>query len=251
MIHAKFNQTMKPLQKMIRAKTWKFFSLLFVLGISTLLTACLNDDDDNPLPPAAYVSFYHGSPDAPGLDIFVDGRKINNNPLNYNETLPYQPFFLGKRNFRFTPPNAVNSLLDSEITFEADKTYSIFISDLSSNLKTLVLEDDWETPTANNAKIRFVHLSPDAADIEVEISGTAGPFGDTSDFLNASDFVNFEKGVLDITVKSKITNEILVSANDVEIKGKRVYTLVLRGQKSQASGDKQLSLQLLTNFIQF
>lgn len=240
---------MKPEEKKTCTKSWRYFTLLFVLVISSVLIGCVDDDDDDPLPPAAFVYFYHGSPDAPGLDLYVDGRKINTNPLNYNEIIPYQPFFIGERDFRFTAPNAVNSLLDSAISFEVDKTYSIFISDLLSDLTTLVLEDDWENPTVNNAKIRFVHLSPDAGKIEVEIAGIKTPFGETSEFLEASDFVNITNGVFDFSVKSATNNETLVSANAVEIKENRVYTLVLCGQKSQMNGEKQLSLQQLTNFI--
>ncbi len=230
--------------------SWKFGILLFLLASASLLSGCLNDETE-PLPPAAYVSFYHGSPDSPALDVNVDGRKITDNPLYFTEVIPYNRFFTGERNFKFSPANAVNNLLDTEVNFEEDKVYSVFLADEMTNLKAHVLEDDWENPDTNHASIRFVHLSPDAGSIELTVSGKENSFAEPVTFLNDGEFESLDKGTYTFSIKSELNGETLVSAADVEIKGNRVYTLVLRGKKSLADGDKKLNLQLITNHIQF
>ncbi len=244
---------MKIMNNTVKRKpfgSWKTWALLLAVAVSSTLTGCLNDDTQ-PFPPAAFVSFYHGSPDAPALDVNVDGKIITSNPFHFSEVLPYNRFFTGKRNFKFSPANAVNNLLDKDITFEIDKVYSVFLAGEMSNLQALVLEDDWEDPDADHASIRFIHLSPDAGVVGLSVSGEEDSFTEPATFLTTSVFEKLDKGKYTLSVKSKVNGELMVSAADVEIKGNRVYTIVLRGKKSLSDGDKKLNLQLITNYIQF
>lgn len=232
-------------------KNWNFRMLLPVIGMSFVLSGCLEDRIGEPLPPAAYVLFYHASPESPSIDVHVNGHKITQNPIDYSWILPYQRFYTGKRNFKFTPPNAISSMLDTEVTLEEDKVYSIFLVDEVNGLNDLVVVDDWEDPDSNHAGVRFIHLSPDAGEIVVEVNNGEKPFGPMEIFKDASEFEEFDKGKYNFKIKSKETGEVLVTASEVEIKGNRIYTLILRGEISQDEEEKNLNLQLLTNHVQF
>lgn len=227
----------------------KALGIILSLSSVLLMTACFDNDEGQPIPPSAFLSIYHASPDAPHLDIHTEATRINNNPLEYSTTFPYSPFYIGNRKLRFKPHNAVNVLLETEFTLEQDKVYSMFLVNKAAEIDALKVEDVWEEPTSENAQIRLAHLSPDTDDIEVLINDESLPFSEKNEYLEITDFESIANGKIKVTLKSKVSGETLLTVNEIEIRGNRVYTLVVRGFSNPANGNNNLSLQLLTNYI--
>lgn len=229
----------------------KNIAVLFLLSSTIYWFGCLPDENNRPLPDAAFVSIYHGSPDSPDLDIYTESRKINQSPLRFGESLPYSQFFIGKRRLRFTPHLAVNTLFESEFTFEKDKVYSLFLVNNVSKLEVLQAEDKWSEPDADHAQIRLAHLSPDVREIEVVLNGNIKFFGERIDFREISEFKKIQRGKYSLEVRSKATGAVLVRSNEIDLRGNRVYTLVIRGHETPINNSNPLSIQLITNFIKF
>ncbi len=226
----------------------KLFSIF--LFAAFLTTGCVDKLDDTPQPPAAFVAIYHGSPDSPDLDIYAESNKINNQPLIFGQTFPYSGFFVGERRLRFNPFNAQNTLLEKNITLAQDKIYTVFLVNKAADLDAIQVEDIWEEPDGLKTQVRLVHLSPDAGDLEVSIASQT-PFGAATSYLSVSDFLELEKGKVKVVVKSKTTGEVLVTVNEIELLGNRVYSLLIRGFANPANGNNPISVQLLTNYIKF
>lgn len=234
-----------------QTKTTGMIMSVFLFFISIIFfSACVDDLEQPAQPPSAFVSIYHGSPDSPDLDIYTESKKINNQPLLFGQSFPYSGFFVGERRLRFNPFNAQNTLLEKNVTLVKDKIYTVFLVNKAANLEAIQVEDIWEEPDGVKTQLRFVHLSPDSGDLEVSI-GNQTPFGASKPYLSISDFQELEKGKVKITVKSKSTGEVLVTVNEVELLGNRVYTLVVRGFANPANGNNPISVQLQTNFIKF
>lgn len=232
----------------MKLRTW--ISLIALLPLFTLFS-CLNDNDEGPLPDTAFVSIYHGSPNAPDLDIYTESRRITNSPLSYSQSFPYSQFFAAERTLRFNPYNASNTLLETEHTFEKDKIYSLFIVNEAADLEVIQIEDNWEDPDAEHAMVRLAHLSPDAGDLEVLINDELLPFGNSIPYLEVTEFLKMEKEKVKVTVKSKVTGEELIHVAEIDLRGNRVYTLMIRGFTDPNKGNNQLSVQLITNYIKF
>jgi hypothetical protein len=215
-----------------------------------LFSGCVNDLEQPAQAPSAFVSIYHGSPNSPDLDIYAESKKINNQPLLFGQSFPYSGFFVGERKLRFNPFNAQNTLLEKNVTLVKDKIYTVFLVNKPAGLDAIQVEDIWEEPDGVKTQVRLVHLSPDSGELEVSI-GNQIPFGAATPYLSISDFLELEKGKVKITVKSKTTGEVLVTVNEVELLGNRVYTLVVRGFANPANGNNPISVQLQTNFIKF
>lgn len=227
----------------------KAIGIILSLSSVLMMTACFDNDEGQPIPPSAFLSIYHASPDAPNLDIYTEATRINNNPLEYSTTFPYSPFYVGNRKLRFNPHNAVNTLLETEFTLVEDKIYSLFLVNKAAEIDALKVEDIWDEPDSENAQARLAHLSPDTEDIEVLINEEYLPFGEKNEYLEITEFESLAKGTIKVTLKSKSSGETLLTVNEIEIRGNRVYTFVVRGFSDPANGNNNLSLQLLTNYI--
>lgn len=237
-------------------KNWSFKNLrsllaLSLIGATVSLTGCFNDNETTPLPPAAYVLLYQGSPDAPEMDIFANENKINTFPISYTEGINYAPFYTGDRTFRFTSSNSLSLILEKNFTVKADSVYSIFVLGNLDQIDAVLIQDEWEEPIAEEAQLRLVNLSPDAGNVVLEISGQESAFVNDLEFGSASDFDGITNGTFDFTIKSKNSGEVLVTATDIELKGNRVYTLILRGLASTSEINKKLDLQLITNYTNY
>lgn len=222
-----------------------------LLAGSLLLSSCLDNLDSPELPPAAYVTIFQGAPSAPAMDIFANQNRVNQNPLEYSQILPYSAFYPGVRDFRFSAFNSATSLLEKDFELKADSVYSVFVADNAEGIDAILVKDIWEEPTEDKAQLRFVHLSPDTEEVYLEVSGSTSPLAEESVFKSVSGFEELAKGNFTLTVKSAETNETLIQTGTLELKGNRVYTLILRGLHGEESGTKKLDLQLITNFINY
>jgi hypothetical protein len=236
---------MKMIIKNFTANKRKFL----VLAMTFLLlnfTSCLNVDEGAEQVPVAWLSIYHGAVSIPDLDIFNESRQINfANPLRFSETFPYNRFYPGNRNLRFNTHNSLNLLLEQSFALEADKVYSLFLFNGATALEAVMAEDNWEEPNAEEAKLRFVNLAGDTGEVNLFVDDQ--PF-QTAAFKDIDSFAGLPRGRHNFTVRSA-NDEILLEVTNVDIRGNRVYTLILRGLKDTPEENKKLSLQLTTNFI--
>jgi hypothetical protein len=223
---------------------------LFLIGISSLsLTSCLDKDEDPVAPqPISFVSFYHGAPSAPDMNILIDGGQINNVPFKYSDYTNYLGFRPRSVKVKFGPTNAVNPSRDTTLTLVEDKIYSIFVVDEAAQIDLLVLTDDsLETPATGKAGVRFVHLSPDAPAVDVATTGTsaANLFSNVG-FKGSTDFIELAAGKHTLQVKNAGGSDVLLPVPNVELTAGRIYTFVFRGFVTPPAGNtKTLDFQVL------
>lgn len=220
------------------------------LALIPFLTSCLDDDEGRMDPsPVAYVSFYHGSPGTSPLTIEVDHKPYNTNPFDYSTYFDYGRFHIGKRNFSFKSQNAANSLLDTMVTFEADKVYSFFISEDNEGFIPVVVEDELKTPAEGKALIRLVHLSPDAESLDLKLDDDEELLFEEQAYQEVSEYAEIDAGRLTFDLRASASDENLLTANNINIGEGRIYTLVVRGYvDASSSSDNTLSLQLVRNY---
>ncbi|MEX2591687.1 MAG: DUF4397 domain-containing protein [Anditalea sp.] len=237
----------------------KKFSSLLMKGIGMLslafipfLTSCLNDEDSRLAPtPIAYVSFYHGSPTTSALSIVVDGNLYNTNSFNYSTYFDYGHFFTGDRTFSFKSENAANSLLDTVVTFEADQAYSFFISEEEEGFEPIIVEDELAMLSSGKAMIRMVHLSPDTPAVSLQIDDEESDLIEGQAYREVSDYLEVNEGRIDLNLKTSDGGETLVTAENINIREKRIYTIVVRGYVDPAASAgtaNSLNLQLIRNY---
>lgn len=247
----KLNQGLHMMSvKSLAMKNFKSLATVALLAGTMGLTSCLDDDDQLEYPDAGYVSIYNGAASNSGIIVFADQNQVNNFPLKYSEVLPYSNFYPGDRLFKFSEPNSLTSLLEKEFEIKVDSVYSLYVLEDVGELDAVLVDDDWSEPTAEEAQIRLINLSPDAGSVSLLIDEVETPLFSDLAFKSNSEFESLPTKVYDISVVST-DGETLTSATNVELKGNRVYTLVLRGYEQTTDNAKKLDLQLLTNYIDY
>lgn len=140
------------------------------LFLALSLFAC--DKDEAPQATAS-VKIIHASPDAPGVDLLVDNVKVNMTALNFPEATGYVKVLVGTRNVKVNATGTTNSVINANLTFVADKYYSVFAYNQLASIGAFMVEDNLTLPAAGQSHIRFFHLSPNAPTVTVgTLSGT-------------------------------------------------------------------------------
>ncbi len=124
----------------------------------------------------ARVRAAHMSPDAPNVDVYVDGNAALED-VPFRAVSDYLEVPAGGHQFTITEAgNQDNAVFDEEATLEAKEYTLVAAGELTSDETTfqvLPLLDDNSAPGGNQARLRAVHVSPDAGAVDVTVS--AGP----------------------------------------------------------------------------
>jgi hypothetical protein len=236
------------MKKALSRSIFNKFALLLV-GISTLsLTSCLDDEDPVAPQPVSYVSFYHGSPAAPNLNILINDEKINQGAIEYSYYSNFLSFNPRSVRVKFSPVNAENPSVDTTLTLVKNHFYSFFVVDKATDIDLVVLANDTLlAPAVGKAKIRFINLSTDAPEVNVSTTGAAAATLFTGvGFKESTDFIEVASGTHPLQVTATNGGTVLLPVPNVSLTDGSVYTMVFRGLATKPAGDaKALNFQLL------
>lgn len=209
--------------------------LLAVAAVPLLAVGC-NDDDDNVTDPGevgiAQVRVIHLSPDAPAVDVYVNGA-LAVGGVAYLDVTSYLPAPAGDARITVTPAGASSPVvIDATVPLGANAVYTIAATGFLADIQPLVLLDD--TTASSQASVRFVHASPDAPAVDVAV--TDGPilFGDVP-FRGASAYAGVDGGTYDLEVRVAGTSTVALPLPGTTVNGGTNYTLFATGLLSDGS----------------
>ena len=160
-------------------------------GFSPVSLVFLTNDKEEPVvqipDTRSLLRVIHASPDAPiFLDIFVDDTEVFSN-AHFMGASDYQEVRAGNRNIRVDEALNPVTLIAQTVGLLGGKDYSLLLANFVQNIELVLLPDDRAAPKINRAKVRFIHASPDAPDIDVLIDGVVVlanlPFKGVTDYL--------------------------------------------------------------------
>jgi hypothetical protein len=227
----------------------KFQYVFIALFSAASLLSC--DKDDTPQPTAS-VNVIHASPDAPGVDLLVDNLKVNTAALNYPDATGYVKVVAGTRNIKVNATGTNNSVINANLTFMADRFYSVYAYNLLASIGAIVVEDNLALPAAGQAHIRFFHLSPNAPSVTVgTLSGTTF----TPVFSNRSfetqttatanqNFTPVAAGTYTFDVRANGSS--VLNLPNIVLQAGKIYTVFARGLVAGA-GTQALGAQIVTH----
>ncbi|HEY6509414.1 MAG TPA: DUF4397 domain-containing protein [Vicinamibacterales bacterium] len=228
------------------ANVWAVrMTTLALVGV-VALTGCGDDDDASPTAPAmqAMVMAVHASPNAPAVDLLVDGT-VAGAGLAYPNNTGYLTVGAGTRNLKVNVAGTSTTVIDANVAVAAGTNYSVFACDSVSKIGAVVLTDDLAAPAAGKAHVRFVHLSPNAPPVDVALQGGAVIFANTA-FKGNTPFTPVDAGTYNLEVRLAGTGTVVLPLPGIALQTGKIYTVFARGFVGGA-GAQALGAQIIAN----
>lgn len=201
-------------------------------GVALMAVAAACDDDDKGMASneaQSAVRVIHTSYDAPAVDVAVDGS-VAISDLAYGEPSGYASLPSGTRAVAVTPAGATSPVvISANLTLDPNTSYTVYAVDELSSIEPIVSVDD-RAPVANQAKVRFVHASPDAPAVDIRLNSGSGPvvFGNQA-FKGITDYAQVAGGSYTFVVTPAGATAEVVKFDPVTVTNGTVYTVVAHG----------------------
>ncbi len=210
----------------------------FVLAALTV-AGCRNKTSDGG-GAAAYVRLINAVPDAGGLDVSVDGRRVWKR-AEFRSSTGYQPVASGTYPVTLDADGLGTTLLTQSLSFDKSRNYTLLAlgqAGGSTPARVQVLADEKpEHLDAGKASVRLINASPGAPPVDLVVNTIVGlrsvAYGRRSGPLA------LDGGPYDLQLAAAGTPQILVSPVHLTLAPGRAYTLIAMGRP----GNQSLSLE--------
>lgn len=198
-----------------------------LLSLSLAALAGCSDDEER-----ALVRFAHFSPDAPAVDIRVDGERVVSS-LEFRELSDYLEVDAGARRIEVSPAGQSTVVLAATAELEKDGAYTVAASNFVSSIDALVLVDELEE-RGSGARVRFVHAAPDVPAVDIAVAGGAVVFPNVA-FRGIADYAELPAGTYNLEVRLAGTGTVALPLPGIRLDAGKTYTAVAVG--SLRTGD--------------
>src|SRR5512134_829552 len=197
---------------------------LAVIAVASL-TGCNDDSTSNPLAPApqARVMAIHASPDAPAVDLLVDGA-VAGTGLAFPNNTGYLTVNAGTRNVKVNVSGTSTTVINADLPVTSGVNYSVFANGPVASIGALVIADDLTAPASGKAHVRFVHLSPDAPAVDVAVQGGPVLFANRA-FKQYTAFTPVDAGTYDLEVRPAGSGTVALALPGITLQGGKIYTV--------------------------
>ncbi len=198
-------------------------------------TGSLDLSPVKPATPMARVMVIHASPDAPGVDLLINDKRINKAPLKFPANTGYLSLDAGKKtNVKVNVAGTSTTAIEADLTFTKDASYSLFAVDRVAKIAPLLLTDNLSKPAKGKAHVRFIHLSPDAPAVDIAVKNGPTLFSDIA-FKKNSKFTPVAAGTYDLDVKVSSSKTTALSVKGLKLADGMIYTIWARGLLSNTT----------------
>jgi hypothetical protein len=194
------------------------------------------------------LTVIQASPDEPSLDFYLNGKQVNQNPLNYLAGIDYFSAFAGQRTANFYNHANMSQILSAPVTLNQNMAYSLFLANTAASPEVVLLSDTLNKPPAGSASIRFVNLSPDAPAVDLAVQG-GSVLAANKPFKGYSSFVPLAAKNYTFEIRKAGSNTVLATLADVVLVNGSVYTVYFHGLVTPANSTDVLSATFITNAI--
>lgn len=197
--------------------------------------------------PDPTIRVVHASPDAPAIDILVDGQPIAQS-LAFGTATEYAALAPGDHQIQAVPTAGGAPLIDETITVGGWAAYILAAVGPLADLQLQFHEVDVAETAPGQARVRLLNAVPDAPAIGLGVAGSDDLLADAVVFgavsgdqsqeqmadgagLGAvSGYQNVTPGTYDLEVHASDTGETLLQAPQVRLDAGQVYDVIALGQ---------------------
>jgi hypothetical protein len=173
------------------------------------------------------VRVAHFSPDAPNVDVYVDGARILSN-VPFSAVSDYLSIRPGRHTFAITPAGSSTIVISASAHLRPGRASTIAAVGLlaDGSLRATIYEDDVCAP-AGNAKVRAIHAAPDVPAVDVTLPDGTVLISNLS-FPNASGYLEVPAGAYTLQVRLAGTSTVALEIAAVVMAGQS-YSIAALG----------------------
>lgn len=214
-----------------KALSVMFAAALTFAGLAsaaTPLNAILSVDDPAGNTGNARVRVVHASPDAPAVDVWVNGAPaFTNVPFEAITTFAGVP--AGTYNVKVVPAGATMPVvIEADLTLAAGTDYTVIATDVLSKISPRILTATGGAPQPGNAWVRFFHASPDAPAVDIAVTGGPVLFANVA-FQQGAEYLPVPAGSYDLEARVAGTSTVALALPGVALADGGVYTAYATG----------------------
>jgi len=216
---------------------------LIIIASSLNFYGCEEDSIINPTTTYGYMSVYHTLAGGPNVDIEINGTVVSSG-VSYLQRLPYQQLTSGNNRLKIIAGSA--TVIDTTIFLSENKYYSVFVYQNGGNIIPLITTDNLTSPGNTNAAVRFIHLAPGTAALDIGADNKATPWFPFYTYGQVADFRPVVGDVYNLYMNQAGTSSTLANLIDQDLAAGRIYTVIAKGVPG-GTGVQALGLALYQN----
>lgn len=176
------------------------------------------------------VRIGHCSPDAPNVDVSVDGD-VAFEDVAFKTISDYAELSAGSHEVAITPHGKDDTVLETTLELEENTNYSVFATGMvDDDLQATVLTDDPGMIPDDQAHVRFVHCSPDAPAVDIRVADGGPTLCENVAFRTASEYTPVDAGTYDVEIVPTGTDEVALTLPDTVFEGGAAVSAIAVGR---------------------
>merc|ERR1712054_326754 len=175
----------------------------------------------------AQVRVAHASPDAPPVDILVNGSKAVSSLAFTNITGYLSLSAPAMYNFTAVLEGTGTKVFETVEEVKSNTPYTVAAINKVKKIQADVLQDSTKIPADEKCLVRFVHFSPDAPAVNV-LSGKSTLFSNV-EYKGVTKYTSLDKGKYDLAVQVSSSKKTVLALNGVEFKAGKIYSIFAEG----------------------
>lgn len=201
---------------------------LAILASSVTVAAC--SDDDDPVT-TTQLRAVHLSPDAPNVDVLVNGNEVASD-VAYLQNTGYLVIPSGMTPILVQPVGTNTNVIDASPDLDPDADYTVLAANLVADIEPILLTDDNTPPTSGNVKVRIVHGAPSAPAVDVYVTSPGADLATSTPTLTnitfgvASGYLSVPAGSYQIRVTPTGTTTVVIDSGTVPLGAGQIRTVI-------------------------
>jgi hypothetical protein len=182
----------------------------------------------------ALVRLVNMSPDAPPVDLNLDGQPAATG-VAFRSASPYAAQTSGTHDLRvMLAGQPAQTVVTANLPLQDGQALTLAAVGRVAELSLLPLQDDNSPPPPDKARVRFVHVVPDAPQVDVAVQGGSVLFPHLG-FRGVSDYTTVNPGTYTLDVRPAGTATVAFTVPALTLRAGQVVTVFASGLLAQNS----------------
>ena len=180
----------------------------------------------------SYMRVLHASPDAPAVDFYINNKLIASNKV-YRSFTPYIGLRPGNYSISvYLAGQMTNPVINTNIEIASYSIYTATVIGRLSDIGLYLISDPVISPLMNKARVRFIHLSPNAPAVDLTLPNETILFANVS-YKEITNYKSFNPGRYTLQANIASTTQVVLNIPNIVLRPGRNLSIYAIGLVSE------------------